>query len=153
MADPFATIDDVEVLFGEPMDTATQALATRLLRMAAHLMRAKVVTIDARITAYNPSTIPPTGLDPDVAVDVNAAMVVRVLRNPAGAVSEAVGPSSVTYGKTSGQLTLTEDEITLLAGAPPRPSIGTVRLGAALAPKVRPFGRFGPTFTRPERDW
>jgi len=150
---PYATLDDVEALLGESMDAPTQGMATYLLRMAGNLMRAKVATIDARIAAYDASTTPPTGLDPQSAADINAGMVVRVLRNPDLVTAETIGPSSATYSKLSGQLTITPDEVLILVGPAKRPTVGTMRLEPALAPKFRPFGRPGPVFDRPRRDW
>lgn len=121
MADPFATVDDVNEL--RPLDDEERSFVTALLPYAAAKIRRNVPAIDANITAGL--------LDPLIAQYVNIQMIVRVLRNRDGIRQETVGPSSITYDTTQaiGQLMITPDELTELTAPKTGLGIGSVRLG------------------------
>lgn len=150
MSDPFATVDDVEVLF-RPLSVAESTQATRLLRMASNMIRIKVANIDDRLAAFVTPSLTVVPLDPDIATDVTATMVARAMRNPMGVKSESVGPAAVAYDPlvAAGYLYLTPNELAMLS-LRPRPSIGTVRTREGLShglerradPELR-FGDFG----------
>lgn len=125
MAEPFATVDDVDAL--RPLTADERELANTLLRYASALMRRQLPTLDARITAGT--------LDPDLAEYVAVQMVVRVLRNPDGIRQETVGPSSITYDTSQavGQLMLSTGDLAILAAPGTGFAIGTARLGTGLA--------------------
>lgn len=124
MADPFATPDDVDQYL--PLDDGGRDSAAQLLVVASALIRRSFPDIDTRIGNGQ--------LDAELAKFVAVQMVLRVLRNPAGVRQETIGPSSISYdtSQASGQLTLTPDDLGMLAPAPTGIGIGTARLGAGL---------------------
>ena len=124
MADPFATVDDVGDL--RPLDSDERTRAGVLLTYASAQIRRQLPDIDARIVRGE--------LDTDLARYVAVQMVLRVLRNPDGVLQETVGPSSVSYDRTqsTGQLSMTPDDLAMLAPAPTSAGVGTARLGAGL---------------------
>lgn len=123
MAEPLATISDLEVLAGDLSDDQLPPAAS-YLRMASNLLRSKVANLDTRIASGD--------LDPEMVADVVCAMVNRVLSNPQGVVQETVGSMSVTYaqGTPVGQLAVTADELGQLLPTPTKRPPGSIRLVA-----------------------
>ncbi len=107
--------DVTNAWIGEGAPTDAEKVQTWIDK-AEREIRFRVPDIQARIEAD------PTGDLLDTARDVVVAMVVRVFRNPLGirSVNTVTGPfsGSTTYGgDTPGGLTLTEAELSKLAGA------------------------------------
>jgi hypothetical protein len=130
MAD-LATIDDVEQLWRALSDDEL-GRTEAMLRYASSIVRARFPGIDARIASCQ--------LDSQLVADVVAGMVIRAGRNPSGVSQETIGPVSysVNANVASGYLTLTPDDIALLAPAGSAGSasgsgrVGMMRLRAAL---------------------
>lgn len=99
MAD-FATVEDLRArLLGRDLTPDEEAKAPALLADATAI-------IQARFPQLDPATPPPS------AVGVCCAMVLRVLRNPAGLRTEAIDDYSYTIdsSRSTGELHLTEQE-------------------------------------------
>lgn len=134
MADPLATVGDIEER-GRPVnDLDEQAKLEHLLRLGSALLRRRFETIDARIAAGT--------LEAELVADVLVAMVLRApsVANPGGIRSESVGNDtySVTYEGVSGpgglELWLTSPEMALLAlPGETQTSFGSARLKAMLS--------------------
>ena len=96
----------------EPTDSS---LVTKWIGKAEREIRFRIPGIEARITAAEVDLI-------ENVVDVVAAMVTRVFRNPDGTRSMSTGEGPFTEqrtfgGDTPGTLTLTSDELEKLRGA------------------------------------
>lgn len=128
---PLATIGEVANQFGS-MTPAQEGLTSWLLRAASTMVRARFPLVDANIAAGL--------LDPEVVSLVVVNMILRVLRNPQGLRSETVGPFSRAYDTSvaAGLLAFSDDELGMLVITRRRSAIGTIMLGAGLAP--RPYG-------------
>lgn len=128
---PLATVAEVAIQYGS-LTAAQEGLTKWLLRAASKMIRARYPGIDARIAAGT--------VDGDVVALVAAAMVLRVLRNPAGLRAKTVGPFSYTYDTTvaAGLLAISADEAGMLVpvtvGAR---GVGTIRVTAGMMPPVR----------------
>src|SRR3954464_11943681 len=97
----YATVEDVQVLVGAPVD---QARTTALLDLAA-----------AMIDAYQPLVSGMTPV-PTAARVVNANMVVRTLANPLGVKSEQLAAFGTTYGDATAGMTLSAADMAMLDG-------------------------------------
>jgi hypothetical protein len=124
-----ATIDDIEAAW-RPLTDSEVPTAVYLLGMASALTRARVPTVDQRITDGL--------LDPVLAAGTVAAMVARVLRNPGGIAQKTVGAESITFDRAavSSSLMMTDDEVALLRGY--RNRVRSVSLAPALGIAGRP---------------
>lgn len=129
---PLATVGEVEAQFGK-LSPGQTALTSTLLRAASKLIRSRFPKIDAQIAAGV--------LDPEVVALAAVSMVLRVLRNPQGLRSEAVGPFSRAYDTSAaaGLVVLTADEESILVPARARTGrAGTIMARPGLAPY--PYG-------------
>ena len=109
MAD-FASTADVAARW-RPLSAAETTVATALITDASAVLRARVPTIDARVTAGDL----PVALPRSVCVQ----MVLRVLRNPDGLVSEQIDDYGIRRADSAtGTLYVTDDELSLLTEAP-----------------------------------
>lgn len=97
VADGFRALTDAE-----------DSVAQTLLERAERLLIGRIPTLAARVTAET--------LDVQTVIDVEAAMVERVLRNPDGKKQEAIDDYSWTRDNavSAGLLYVTEDEIARL---------------------------------------
>ena len=118
MAEPFATIDDLEKRW-RPLTTAERPRADTLLEDASAQLRVECRDLDARLTITPPATVP--DLDPAVPRRVVCAMVKRAMLAPVdqGAVTaeqQTAGPfsQSLTFSNPNGDLYLTKAERKLL---------------------------------------
>lgn len=129
---PLATVGEVQAQFGV-MSTNQTALTATLVRAASRLVRSRFPRIDAQIAAGV--------LDPEVVALGVVGMVLRVLRNPQGLRSEAVGPFSRAYDTSAaaGLLVITDnDESMLTPNAARSGRARTFMVRAGLAPY--PYG-------------
>lgn len=103
----FATPSDVAARW-RPLSAAEVTVATALLGDASAMMRARVATLDDRIGDGD--------LDATLATAVCVQMVLRVLRNPDGLVSEQIDDYGVRRTDTAadGSLRITREELDLL---------------------------------------
>ena len=113
--EPYATSDDVALLFKRPLTTDEQNLADHLTGVASRRIRSKFPTLDARISAGT--------VDPLAVTDVVAAMVWRALLagdngDAVQSRQEVAGPFSqqVTYANPMGNLYFTADDLAVLSG-------------------------------------
>jgi hypothetical protein len=122
VASAHASLSDVEARYGA-LTAAQQSLAEALLGDAAAILAAHLPTLDARIAAGS--------LPLRLVVQVESAMVIRVLRNPEAMKSETIGVYSYTRDQalSAGLLYALVDELALLASRTGRLSVGTIRLG------------------------
>lgn len=79
MAEPLAQVADVESRW-RPLTADETPVATTLLDDASAYLRVKVPTVDADITAAT--------LDATLVAGVVARMVIRIMRNPTGAIAK-----------------------------------------------------------------
>lgn len=86
-----AKSDDVEIRW-RPLTSDELIKVDTLLDDASAIIRARVSTVDARISAGT--------LDPLVAAGVAARMVIRVLRNPTGAIAKSRTIDDATVSET-----------------------------------------------------
>lgn len=107
---PYASAQDVAAIW-RPLDPAETERADVLARYASAAIRSRLPDTDRRIAEGL--------LAAEVATLVVVGMVLRVLHNPGGVVSETVGPWSVQYGArgATGTLTLTDEDVALLTGS------------------------------------
>lgn len=128
-----ATFQDVADRW-RPLTTEEQAKVTLLLADAWALIKLRIPGIEARLGA-----IPPT-LDVNLVIMVQAAMVMRMMRNPDGYRQEQIQGYSYTRddNSASGVLSLTADEIDLLEDA----------ASSSGAYTIRPF--YNPALTAPD---
>lgn len=102
-----ATVQDVAVRW-RPLTSAEELKAAVLLDDAWELIKIRNATVETRLTA---DTLAST-----LVVMVQCQMVIRVLRNPDGKRQEQIEDYSYQRDDTaSGQLTITDDELGLLA--------------------------------------
>jgi hypothetical protein len=111
MATEYATVGDVEALYGQPIPTARIPYVEALLRSAHARLYARVPAIDSRVSAGKVSA--------DIVREVVIEMVLNVLRNPQGVtqMTTATGPvsSSMSFSAaTSGRMILTDELLELL---------------------------------------
>lgn len=116
MADPLATLDDVEELW-RPLSDEEAVRAARLLVVVSAQVRARVGDLDVRIADGT--------LDPELAAATVVAVVARALQNPDGIRQESIGDYSVTYA--SGGLLLSDADLADLLS--PAPAVAMIRLG------------------------
>lgn len=113
MSAVYATVPDVESRWGQAVSDATRTQVQALLDDAHAYVRARVPTVDSRVSA---------GTVAEAAVTlVIAQMVVSVLRNPSGLKMEMAGVfqrQMDTSGAASGRLTLTDEQLLLLGEGP-----------------------------------
>lgn len=105
---PFSNPSDVEILLQRPL-TDEEYAATKLhLAGASSIIRAVVTDVDDRLTAGS--------LDQDLVDYVAASMVLRVLRNPEGLLSESIDDYEFRRdaATSTGALELLDDETALL---------------------------------------
>jgi hypothetical protein len=118
----FASVQDVADTW-RPLTAAEQALASVLLARVSALIRLRVYNIDARAAADSNLAVVVKG----VAVDA----VLRVLRNPAGKVTESI--DDYTYRRADavadGVLYVTDDEWSMLSPADNPAGAFTIRPG------------------------
>ncbi len=107
----YATADDVAARLGRDLDDAEQRLAAVLLDDVEHRLRARIADLDERVAASDHYRA--------LVVSVEAAAVVRVLRNPGGYRSETDGNYSYTIDTraAAGFLTILDEEWALLGAA------------------------------------
>lgn len=104
---PYADIDDVEVYYGA-VGPELEDKVDVLLEQAEAMIRQEVPDLDDRVTDGRSQRV--------LVVKAEAAMVVRVLRNPGGYINEAQTVGDVTYSYTlsmpaaSGLLELTDGD-------------------------------------------
>lgn len=109
MAD-YATTADVAARW-RPLSAAESTVAAALLADASAILRARAPSIDDRLTEAT--------LDPALPRSVAVQMVLRVLRNPDGLVSEQIDDYGIRRADSAaGSLTVTDDELALLTEAP-----------------------------------
>lgn len=127
----FASTDDVGLAWNQPVSDEQQEYVDYLIDKAERLVRDKVPTLDARITATTLSALT-VG---DVVVD----MVVRLLRNPEGLSSESAGDYSYQRNAATGEgrLFMRPDEIARLRGNPGQVSSVPVGDNALIHPLRR----------------
>lgn len=136
---PLAVLGHVAEQYGT-LTPAQEGLVNTLLRAASALVRSHYPTIDAQIAAGQ--------LDPEVVALGITNMVLRVLRNPKGLRAQTVGPFSFTYDTTqaAGELVISANEAAVFtpvtAAAAAVSAVGTVRIGAGMAPPVRSPRRY-----------
>jgi hypothetical protein len=97
------------------------------------MIRARIPQVDVMIADGR--------LNPDLVALAITNMILRVLRNPAGLRSEAVGPFSRAYDTkyAAGQLVLGEEELGLLTPVVIDPSLAPFPVGTAwLRPGMAP---------------
>lgn len=106
----FAGISDVELAWNQSVPDGIADHVDYLIDKAERLVRDKVPTLDARITAEK--------LTPGTVGDVVVDMVVRLLRNPEGLSSESAGDYSYQRNQATGEgrLFMRPDEIVRLRG-------------------------------------
>ncbi len=94
-----------------PLSPAEEALATLLLADAWAVLNARVPNLDARTSA-----VPPEPLLTGLLIQVETAMVRRVMSNPDGIRQESVGQWSYTRDQSlsSGALFVSAEELDLL---------------------------------------
>jgi hypothetical protein len=114
MAEPFATVDDLEGRW-RPLSTEEQDQATLLLGDASTILRSEITDIDARLAAT-----PPT-LDVELPKLIVCAMVKRAMlagtdSDGVASAQQTVGPftQSSTYANPLGNLYTTKAERRLL---------------------------------------
>lgn len=133
---PLASVGDVATLRGGTLSTAQSGLARYLLRAASKMVRRAFPEIDDNLDAGT--------LDADAVAHTVANMVARVLRNPDGLRSQSIGPFSYAYDTqiAAGELVLTDADAAAFVPEVDDDSVaafgvGTIRLGAGLAPPRR----------------
>ncbi len=116
-----ATVADVEARW-RLLSTEETFKAQALLGDAWALLTHRVNAIEARLVAV------PATLDVKLAVMVQVAMVLRVLRNPDAKQAETIQDYSYqrTAVSASGELMVTADELDLLALAGTSPDVFTI---------------------------
>ncbi|MFF4607933.1 Gp19/Gp15/Gp42 family protein [Streptomyces sp. NPDC001339] len=107
----YATADDVGARLGRDLDDAEQRLAAVLLDDIEERLRARIPDLDERVSADEHYRA--------LVVSVEAAAVVRVLRNPSGFRSETDGNYAYTIDTraAAGFLTILDEEWQLLGAA------------------------------------
>jgi hypothetical protein len=107
----YATVADVEHRMGRPLADPERELSAALLGDAETLLRARIPDLDQRAQRDDYRRL---------VVMVEAAAVVRVLRNPGGYRSETAGDYSYTVDTraAAGYLTVLDDEWRLLGVSP-----------------------------------
>jgi Gp19/Gp15/Gp42-like protein len=107
----YATVDDVAARLGRDLDEAEQRLAAVLLDDAEQRIRARIPDLDERVNASEHYRA--------LVVSVEAAAVVRVLRNPGGYRSETDGNYSYQLDTraAAGFLTILDEEWALLGAS------------------------------------
>ena len=128
----YATVPDVELLWGQAVTSATRPQVQALVDGAHTYVRARVPTVDARVSAGT--------IDAAAVKLVITQMVVSVLRNPEGLKMEMAGVFQRqldTTGAASGRLTLTDDQLRLLGEGPGGFSVDLIDSGM---PPVRDPG-------------
>lgn len=109
MAD-FATVADVAARW-RPLSASEQLVAAALLGDASAVMRARVPSLDDRVDDDT--------LDVALPRSVCVQMVLRVLRNPDGLVSEQIDDYGIRRSESAaGSLHITDDELALLTESP-----------------------------------
>ncbi len=133
---PLAATGHVAEQYG-PLAGDQEALVKSLLRAASAMIRARIPAVDTMIADGR--------LNPELVALAATHMVLRVLRNPSGLRSEAIGPFSRAYDTkyAAGQLVLGEEELGLLTPVIVDPllapfPVGTAWLRPGLAPP--PYG-------------
>lgn len=87
----YATVEQVAAKWQRTLTPAQEASADVLLEEGSALLRAQVPGLDAGLAA-----VPPT-VEAVLVRKVLTDAVLRVLRNPAGVVTQVVGPESATF--------------------------------------------------------
>lgn len=133
---PLAATGHVAEQFGA-LSGDQETLVKSLLRAASAMIRARIPTVDTMISDGR--------LNPELVALAATNMVLRVLRNPSGLRSEAIGPFSRAYDTkyAAGQLVLGAEELGLLTPVIIDPAlvpfpVGTAWLRPGLAPP--PYG-------------
>lgn len=108
MANPVNTTD-IEARW-RPLTSSEATVAQSLLDDAWAIVTARVPDLETRLIAVPPE------VDSGLVVSVVAAMVLRVLKNPAGILSQSIDDFSYTRDRaiSSGALYLSDDELALL---------------------------------------
>ncbi|MBU8820978.1 phage Gp19/Gp15/Gp42 family protein [Mycolicibacterium goodii] len=119
----YATADDVAALLARELDTAEQALVERRLDQVERMILRRIPDLADRIHAGD--------LDEADVVDVEAEVVLRLVRNPDGLYSETDGTYSYQFNRetASGRLEILAEEWRTLGVRPSRmcsivPSLG-----------------------------
>lgn len=107
----YATVDDVQDRYHQPLDEALQVVVGTRLADAELLIRNKIPDLDDRVTASQTYH--------DIVVMVEADMVLRLVRNPDGYSQESDGNYSyaIYQNVASGRLEVLDSEWDLLAPA------------------------------------
>lgn len=133
---PLAATGHVAEQFGE-LTGDQEVLVKALLRAASAMIRARIPTVDTMIADGR--------LNPELVALAAANMTLRVLRNPSGLRSEAVGPFSRAYDTkyAVGQLVIGAEELGLLTPVIVDPAlipfpVGTAWVRPGMAPP--PYG-------------
>jgi hypothetical protein len=121
---PLAATGHVAEQFGA-LTSDQEVLVKSLIRAASAMIRARLPLVDAMIADGR--------LNPDLVALAITNMILRVLRNPSGLRSEAVGPFSRAYDTkyAAGQLVLGEEELGLLTPVVVDPSLAPFPVGTA----------------------
>lgn len=121
---PLAATGHVAEQFGA-LTPDQETLVKALIRAASAMVRARIPLVDTMIADGR--------LNPDLVALAITNMVLRVLRNPAGLRSEAVGPFSRAYDTkyAAGQLVLGEEELGLLTPVVVDPLLAPFPVGTA----------------------
>jgi hypothetical protein len=104
----YAAAEDVQARFLRTLDTDEQRVVTTRLDDAERMIRRRITDLDAQIVAGT--------IDQDDVIQVEADMVLRLIRNPDGYSSETDGNYSYTISSqvASGVLEVLPDEWALL---------------------------------------
>lgn len=104
----YATAQDVVTLWAKEPEPEVMALIERRLEQVERMIRRRIQTLDAKVAASST-------FEADL-VDIEADVVLRLVRNPEGYLSETDG--TYTYqlqsDLTSGRLEILDDEWTIL---------------------------------------
>lgn len=126
LAEPFTDDPTAVSSRWRPLSDAEALIVPQKLTDAALILAAQVPGLVARVAAGEVS--------PALVKQVQAEMVLRVLKNPDGKRQEAIDDYSWTRDSalSAGALYVTAAEVTLLSPATEL-RVGTIRLGAGLA--------------------
>lgn len=130
---PLAATGHIAEQFGA-LSGDQETLVASLIRAASAMIRARIPLVDTMIGDGR--------LNPDLVALAITNMVLRVLRNPSGLRSEAIGPFSRAYDTkyAAGQLVIGEEELGLLTPVVVDPALAPFPVGTAwLRPGMAPL--------------
>lgn len=133
LAPMLAELDDVADSLMRPLTDVEGQRAIRLIVKATALLRVKAPWVDDRLADET--------LSPIAVASAVGGVVARTMRNPTGSVSITTGPYSRTLQArgglgSDGDLAVTDSDVAKLTAALQRGAPGSIKLKAALAPRV-----------------